>query len=68
MSIDLNLPCAFQLQKLRMANCNWPATFIGVLRCIQKIYGLVGTVRRYYEPQAWRLDVSFFCHKNKGEI
>ncbi len=68
MSIDLNLPCAFQFQKLHMANRNAAARFIGVLCCIQKIYGLVCPLQRYHEPSARRLNVPFFWLKNNAEI
>ena len=68
MSIDLNLPCAFQLQKLRMENHHGPSTFISVHCCIQKIYGLVCTVQRHHEPSARRVNVSFFWPKNDAEI
>jgi hypothetical protein len=68
MSIHLDMPCAFQLHKLGMENRHTPSTFIGVCRCIQKIYGLVCTVPRYLLPQAQRLNVSFCSHKNNGVI
>jgi len=57
MSMDLYSSCSFRLQELHMANCSAPTAFNGVLRCIQKIYGLACIVQRHYEPQPWRLDV-----------
>lgn len=67
MSIDLLFLCPFRIQKLHMANCNSLATFIGALRCIQKIYGLICPLERYHEPSAQRLSVSFFRLENSAE-
>jgi hypothetical protein len=68
MSTHLDIPYAFQLHKLGMENRRTASTYIGVYRCIQKIYGLVRTVQRHHEPRAHRLNVSFCFHKNNGVI